>query len=312
MKWIEISIQTTNEAIESITYILDKHGFSGLVTEDSADLIKSHRSTFGEIYELNPDYYPEEGVRVKSYIQDTRNLSEILEKIQAEINELKSFGIDIGQNQITQNEVDEEDWSTAWKKYYKPVKVSENVTIKPIWETYEPTSPDEIIIELDPGMAFGTGTHPTTMLSIQALEKYMSGNELILDVGCGSGILSIAAAKLGADTVYAYDLDEIAVKSSKANIAENDLSNKIIVQQNNLLNDIHKQADLIVANILAEIIVKFVDDAWENLKNNGIFITSGIIQDKKQLVLDELVKQGFEVIEIKELEDWVSIIARKP
>lgn len=312
MNWIEISIQTTNEAVESITYILDKYGFSGLVTEDSADLVNAHSTTFGKIYELNPDFYPEEGVRVKSYIQDTTNLTEKISEIKTEINKLESFGIDIGKNEITQSEVHEEDWATAWKKYYKPVQVSDSITIKPTWETYEPKSTNEIIIELDPGMAFGTGTHPTTMLSIQALEKYMENRKEILDVGCGSGVLSIAASKLGAETVYAYDLDEIAVKSSKMNIAENSLSDKIIVQQNNLLNDIHMQADLIVANILAEIIVKFVDDAWENLKNDGIFITSGIIQDKKQLVLDELKKHGFEVIEINELEDWVSIIARKP
>lgn len=312
MNWVEISIQTTNEAVESITYILNKYGFSGVVIEDSADLVNAHSTTFGKIYELNPDFYPTEGVRVKSYIQDTTNLSEKIKAIKADIDALKAFDIDIGKNEITQIEIDEEDWANAWKKYYKPVQVSDSITIKPTWETYEPKNADEIIIELDPGMAFGTGTHPTTMLSIQALEKYMGDRKEILDVGCGSGVLSIAASKLGAEKVYAYDLDEIAVKSSKLNIAENELSGTIIVQQNNLLNDIHKQADLIVANILAEIIIKFVDDAWENLKNDGIFITSGIIQDKKQLVLDELAKHGFEIIEINELEDWVSIIARKP
>jgi ribosomal protein L11 methyltransferase len=312
MKWAEVSIQTTNEAIEPIAYILEKHGLSGLVVEDPEDLKKLHRSQFGEVYELNPDDYPDDGVRIKSYVKVNSYLKDTLDELKQDIYQLQEFDIDIGKNEISVSEVDEEDWATAWKKYYKPIRISNLITIKPTWETYTPENKDEVIIELDPGMAFGTGTHPTTMLSIQALEKYIRQNQIVLDVGCGSGVLSIAAAKLGAEKVYAYDLDELAVTSSKQNIEQNNLSDRIAVQQNNLLQGVSLEADVIVSNILAEIIVKFIDDAWNNLKREGIFITSGIIQNKKQLVLDGLTHRGFEVIEVNELEEWISIIAKKP
>lgn len=312
MKWAEISIQTTNEAIEAISNILHEIGASGLIIEDPLDIVKIKRSTFGEVYELNPDDYPEEGVRIKAYLPVNSYIKDTVDDIKQAINNLSKFDIDLGKNELTINEVHEKDWATAWKKYYKPLQVSNRITIKPTWENYQPINKNEIIIELDPGMAFGTGTHPTTILSIRALEKYMNDNDTVIDVGCGSGVLSIAAAKLEAESVFAYDLDEIAVKSSKLNIEQNKLSDVITVKQNNLLDNIDFKADLIVSNILAEIIVKFVDEAWNNLRRNGVFITSGIIENKKQLVLDKLRVQGFEVIEVNELEEWISIIAKKP
>src|SRR5699024_7062180 len=182
MKWAEVSIQTTNEAIEPISYILEKHDLSGLVVEDPEDLKKLHNSRFGEIYELNPDDYPEEGVRIKSYVKVNRYLKDTLDELRRDIHQLQKFGLDIGKNEVSISEIDEEDWATAWKKYYKPIRVSNQITIKPTWEKYTPDDKDEIIIELDPGMAFGTGTHPTTMLSIQALEKYTEQNQTVLDV----------------------------------------------------------------------------------------------------------------------------------
>jgi len=312
MKWTELCIQTTNEAVEAISNILHETGASGLVIEDPLDLVKIRNSKFGEVYALNPDDYPEDGVRIKAYLSVNSNLKDAIAEIKQAINNLRTFDIDLGKNEVTLSEVDEVDWATAWKKYYKPLRVSNRITIKPTWEAYEPVNSDEIIIELDPGMAFGTGTHPTTMLSIQALEKYSKIDDVVIDVGCGSGVLSIASAKLGADKIFAYDLDEVAVKSSKMNIELNQLSDKITVKQNNLLDLINLNADLIVSNILAEIIVQFVDDAWNNLKKEGIFITSGIIQNKKELVLDELKVQGFKIIEINESEEWISIIAQKP
>lgn len=311
MNWTEVCIHTTREAVESISYVLHEAGLSGLIIEDPLDLIKARDSQFGEIYELNPNDYPEEGVRIKAYLPVNSYLKDSIAEIREEINKLTDYH-DMGKNEITLSEVHEEDWATAWKKYYKPLQVTDNITIKPIWETYEPKRDSEIIIEMDPGMAFGTGTHPTTVLSIQALEKYAEPSNIVIDVGSGSGVLSIAAAKLGAEKVYAYDLDEVAVKSSKSNIAMNELTDKISVKQNNLLRNVDLQAEVIVSNILAEIIVKFVDDAWKNLKNKGFFITSGIIETKKETVLEQLKHQGFEIIEVNELEEWISIVAMKP
>ncbi|MCF3941812.1 50S ribosomal protein L11 methyltransferase [Oceanobacillus alkalisoli] len=310
MNWTEICIHTTNEAIESISYVVQEAGASGLVIEDPLDLVKAREAQFGEIYELDPKDFPDEGVRIKTYLPANSHLKDAIDKIRQEINALAAFH-DLGKNEITFSEVHEEDWATAWKKYYKPVQVTDNITIKPIWEDYHRAKENEMIIEMDPGMAFGTGTHPTTILSIQALEKYLKQNESVIDVGSGSGILTIAAAKLGAAKIHAFDLDEVAVKSSKANIQLNDLASEITVNQNDLLKGINLEADLIVSNILAEIIVKFVSDAWSNLKNGGYFITSGIINDKKDMVLEELRNAGFEIVEQNELEDWISIIARK-
>ncbi|MGJ9457014.1 50S ribosomal protein L11 methyltransferase [Oceanobacillus sp. CF4.6] len=311
MKWSEISIHTTNEAIEPISNILHETGASGLVIEDPLDLVKVRENVFGEIYDLDPNEYPEEGVRIKAYLPINSFLSETVEEIKQAITNLLIYDIDLGTNQVSLSEINEEEWATAWKKYYKPVKISKKITITPTWEEYSPVSTDEIIIELDPGMAFGTGTHPTTVLSIQALEAYLTKEDVVIDVGCGSGVLSIAASKLGAKKVYAYDLDEIAVDSTKLNAKVNQLDQQIVVKQNNLLNNINMKADVIVSNILAEIIVRFVDDAWNNLVDGGLFITSGIIQNKKQLVKDKLLEQGFEIVAVNEMEDWISIVAKK-
>ncbi|MCA0970030.1 50S ribosomal protein L11 methyltransferase [Halobacillus litoralis] len=311
MKWSEFCIHTTNEAIEPISNILHESGASGVVIEDPKDL-EREQAPLGEIYELNPDDYPEEGVRVKAYLPVNSFLAETVDEIKESINNLTTFGIELGRNEISMSEINEEDWATAWKKYYKPVKISEKITIIPTWEDYTPVSSDEIIIEMDPGMAFGTGTHPTTVLSIQALEQYLEKGDKVLDVGAGSGILSVASVLLGASHAYAYDLDDVAVKSTQLNAELNQVQEKVTSKHNNLLQGVEMEADLIVSNILAEIIVQFTDDAFNRVKPGGYFITCGIISGKKDMVRDRLVESGFEIVETNKMEDWISIIAKKP
>ncbi|MFD2046112.1 50S ribosomal protein L11 methyltransferase [Ornithinibacillus salinisoli] len=311
MKWTEICIHTTNEAVEPISNILHETGASGVVIEDPMDLIIERDTNFGEIYELSSEDYPDEGVFIKAYLPISSFLVETVEEIKHAINNLITFDIELGHNQVTLSEVHEEDWATAWKKYYKPIHISDRITITPTWEDYSPKRKNELVIELDPGMAFGTGTHPTTILSVQALETYLKHGDTVIDVGCGSGVLSIASVLLGADKAFAYDLDEVAVKSTLLNAKVNKVHEKIETKQNNLLHQVNQNADVIVSNILAEIIVQFISDAWKNLKHEGLFITSGIIQSKKHTVLEALQIQGFEIIKINELEDWVSIIAKK-
>lgn len=311
MKWSEICVHTSNEAVEPISNILHEAGASGVVIEDPKDLVKERDTFFGEVYELNPNDYPEVGVYVKAYLAVNSFLGEAIEEIKQSVDNLLVYDIDLGQNKITVSEVNEEDWATAWKKYYKPVKISEKITIIPTWEEYTPVFSDEIIIELDPGMAFGTGTHPTTVLSVQALERFVSKNDRVIDVGAGSGVLSIASVLLGANQVYSYDLDDVAVKSTLINAKLNNVEDRIHPKQNNLLENVDFKADIIVANILAEIIVRFVHDAYRILNPGGIFITAGIIQAKKKQVKDELVSAGFDCIEVNQMEDWVSIIAKK-
>lgn len=311
VKWSEISIHTTNEAIEPISNILHEAGASGVVIEDPFDLTKEREDQFGEIYQLDPKDYPVEGVIIKAYLPVNSFLGETVDGIKEAINGLILHNIDIGLNKVSISEVNEEEWATAWKKYYHPVKISERFTIVPTWEEYTPVNSDELIIELDPGMAFGTGTHPTTVMCIQALERTVQRGDQIIDVGTGSGVLSIAAAMLGASEISAFDLDQVAVTTAKMNIKLNKVQNTVNVSQKNLLDGVEGMVDGIVANILAEVIVRFTDDAARIVKKGGYFIASGIIQQKKQDVKDALNKSGFEIQETLLMEDWVALIARR-
>ncbi|WP_026584465.1 50S ribosomal protein L11 methyltransferase [Bacillus sp. J33] len=311
MKWSEISIHTTNEAVEPISNILHEAGASGVVIEDPLELVKERKDQFGEIYQLDPQDYPEEGVVVKAYLPVNSFLGETVDEIKEAINNLMLFNIDIGANKVSISEVNEEEWATAWKKYYNPVKISERFTIVPTWEEYNPVSSDELIIELDPGMAFGTGTHPTTVMCIQALERTVKQGDTVVDVGTGSGVLSIAAAMLGAEKVKALDLDEVAVNSARLNIKLNKVQQIVDVSQNNLLDGIDEKADIIVANILAEVILRFTDDVASAVKEGGYFIASGIIQQKKQEVRDAIAAAGFDIEETIQMEDWVAIIGKR-
>jgi len=312
MNWSELCIHTTNEAIEPVSNILHEAGASGVVIEDKADFLKTRENVFGEIYDLDPEDYPEEGVILKAYLPVNSFLGETVDQIKEAINQLMTYDIDLGLNKVSVSEVNEEQWATAWKKYYKPVKISNHITITPTWEDYTPVSADELIIELDPGMAFGTGTHPTTVLSIQAIENYLSEGDTVIDVGTGSGVLSIAAAKLGASHVDAYDLDEVAVHSARINTKLNHVHDDVTIKQNNLLHGVEKSVDIVVANILAEIILLFEHDAFKALKPGGYFITSGIIMQKKEHVKQALIEAGFDIIEVNQMEDWISIVAKKP
>lgn len=311
LKWSEVSVHTTQEAVEPVCHILHEAGASGVVIEDPADLLKLWGVHYGEIYQLSPDDYPEEGVMIKAYFPVNAQFEAKVESIKAAITNLQEYGIEIGHNKVTLHEVVEEEWATAWKKYYKPIRISETMTITPTWEEYEPESANECIIELDPGMAFGTGTHPTTILCIQAMEKVIRDEDFVIDVGTGSGILSIAAAKLGANNVLALDLDEVAVKSAQANIDLNEVGKIVTIKQNDLLEGIEASCDVVVANILAEVIVTFVQDVARVLKDGGTYIASGIISRKRAEVEDAMRAEGLEISEVMEMEDWVAIIAKK-
>lgn len=312
MKWSELSVHTTNEAIEAVSNILHEAGASGVVIEDSEDFGKVREDQFGEIYSLDPEDFPKDGVIVKAYLPVNSFLGETVEAVKESIETLRSFNIDIGMNVITVSEVNEEDWATAWKKYYHPVKISQRFTIVPTWEDYRPVSSDELIIELDPGMAFGTGTHPTTVMSLQALESYVKPGDRVIDVGTGSGVLSIGAALLDAKEVHALDLDEVAVRSAKTNVELNNIQDRVEVVQGNLLDTVDAPGDVVVANILAEIIMSFTDDAFKIVKPGGIYITSGIIGAYKNDVKQSLEGSGFIVEDVLMMEDWVTIISKKP
>ena len=205
----------------------------------------------------------------------------------------------------------EEDWDHSWKAHYQPIHVTENLVIKPSWL---PRLNDDDVVEilLDPGMAFGSGTHETTRLCLQLLERYITDTSKVVDVGCGSGVLAIAAIKLGSESVYGVDLDEMAVIRARENAALN--NHNILLEKNNLMDGVASlgwKPNLIVANILAQVIVGMLSDVDEVLDEGNVFICSGIIDNEKDMVVDALIEYGFEVIEICEENGWVAIVGKK-
>lgn len=315
MDWTEVSVMTTSEAVEAVSNILMEHGASGVSIEDAKDFAKLKPGRYGdhgEIIDPNDLTYITQGAIVSAYYPNNQHIDQQAARIGDEVRGLSKFNLNPGPAEITITPVANKDWQTAWEKYYHPVSISRFITIVPSWEDYQPKSDQEKIVRLDPGMAFGTGTHPTTRLSLQALEIVMQGNETILDVGTGSGVLSIAAKLMGAGPIQAFDVDDIAVRSAEKNIQLNPAAKDIHVSANDLLKGIHQQVDIVVANILAEIIIPLVPQAYENLKPGGYFLTSGIIKDKYEVVKKQLVAGGFQIIETLRMKDWYGIIAQKP
>lgn len=306
---MEVQIHTTNEAVEPVSNMLMDCGANGVVIDDPKML--EYNDALGERYELNPNKYPSEGVYIKAYFVHDDALAPVVKQIENRLIQLAELDIPIGKGTIIQSVMQETDWENEWKQYFKPVRISEHIAIVPTWETYEKEEPHVEIVRIDPGMAFGTGTHATTILSVAGLEQVLRRDDLVIDVGSGSGILSIAAILLGGKKVYAYDYDKVAVQSTINNRNLNKMQKQIQVKQNDLLKGVKHEANIIVSNILAHVLLDLVDDAYKLLKHRGYFITSGIITDKAHLVREKLEAANFKIIQINKMENWVSIIAQK-
>lgn len=310
MKWTEIKVKTTTEAVEAVANIFYEIGAQGVVIEDPNDFLYQQKD------EISWDYIEEEvymngyeGAIVKAYLSEEDNLLAKIESIRESVNNLPSFGLNIGDGLIELEEINQQDWENAWKQYYKPIKVSDKIVIKPTWEAYE-AKEDELIIELDPGMAFGTGTHETTNMCIQALERYLKKDDLVLDIGCGSGILSIAAAKLGAKSVVGVDLDPMAVRVAKENTQQNNMAGLVEIRQGNLTDVVKEKSNIVVANIIADIIIKLADDVADFMKEDGLFISSGIIMPRLEDVKTAIESKGFTILEVNTQGEWSCIIAK--
>ncbi|WP_455542309.1 50S ribosomal protein L11 methyltransferase [Intestinibacter sp.] len=311
MNWTEVTIKTTTEAVEAISNILMEERCGGVMIEDPKDFL------FQKKNELDWDYVEEEvfnkshqdGVLIKTYIPEERNVLELIETVKARISLLPACGLDIGEGTVSLSNVNESDWANEWKKYYKPTKIGKKIVVKPSWEEYEKQEGD-LIIELDPGMAFGTGTHETTSMCIRELENYVDETKTVFDIGCGSGILAIAAAELGAKEVVAGDLDEVAVKVSKENCEINHVSDKVVVKHGSLFEVVDSKADVIVANIIADIIKILAKDVSKFLKEDGVFISSGIILAKIDEVCQSLEENGFEIVKVERLGEWSAIVSK--
>ena len=286
--WQELTITVSREAEEAVSNILIDLGSQGVAIDDSADYL-GEAGPFGEVL---PQVEQLNTVAITAYYPETANLEMIRQEVKERLAQLRDFGLEIGETQLTTQQLAEEDWADNWKKYFEPARITHDLTIVPSWTDYE-AGPSEKVIKLDPGMAFGTGTHPTTKMSLFALEQVLRSGEIVLDVGTGSGVLSIASSLLGAKEIFAYDLDDVAVRVAQENIALNAGTENIHVAAGDLLKGVDIEADVIVANILADILVNLTDDAYRLLKDEGYLIMSGIISEKWNLVRESAEAAGF-------------------
>ncbi|NLL05142.1 MAG: 50S ribosomal protein L11 methyltransferase [Clostridiaceae bacterium] len=309
MIWYEVRIKTTEEAYDAVTEMLTRIGAGGVAIEDPNDII-SELSKPDTLDYADDEFLSslEDGVTIKAYFSEEVSISELTTLIEEKLKFIGQF-LEVGEGFIGTSQVNDEDWSTSWKKYYKPLKLTDKLVIKPSWENYEKKE-DEIVIEMDPGMAFGTGTHETTKMCSVLLEKYINHGDTVVDLGCGTAILSIISAKLGAKSVTAVDIDEVAVKVAKENCEINDVTSQVAVFRG-VIDDLKKEkVDIIVANIIANVIIDISDKISSYLKKDGLFITSGIIKERKEEVLETYTKLGFECEQVDELGEWVAIVFR--
>lgn len=313
MKWVEVIVKTSPENEDLVTNILYEAGAAGLAIEDPQDLVdltENRESWEWDFIDSNLLKFPHDGVGLKAYFSESDDIKKIVDFIEDRIvrTPMKEDGQSYGE--VILNSIDDEEFAESWKKYYKPLRIGEKIVIKPSWEDYE-VEENDILIELDPGMAFGTGTHETTSLCVEALESFVKPGDHIYDIGCGSGILSIVAAKLGAKKVVGIDIDPVCVEVSNENIKLNKVDHIVKAYQGDLFEVVDEKVDLIVSNIIAEMIAGMVEDLNKYLLDNGIFIASGIILSKVDLVENALLENGFKIIEIKRLREWACIIAQK-
>jgi ribosomal protein L11 methyltransferase len=308
MQWQEISV-TTNEVMEeAVTNLFYEIGAAGVVIEDPKLIERYIQTQNWDDYDL-PEVFDADHVVVKGYLPVDEKLPLLLEQFNGALAALSAF-FDDYYAKVQLIRVLEEDWANSWKDYYKPQRIGEKIVVVPSWEEYK-TEKDDIIITLDPGMAFGTGGHPTTVICIRLLEKYVKPQDKVVDVGTGSGILSIAAAKLGALSVEAIDLDTLAVRMAKLNVKANNVENIVKVSHGNLLDNVEGKHDLIVSNIIANVIIEMSADVYDKLNKSGLFIASGIIDERLDDVLQKLKETGFVITEVIENESWRGIVAAK-
>ena len=308
--WIEITIHTTNEASEIVESILLDYGSTGVAIEDPTTLEENLHDDFGTIVELSPTDFPDVGVIVKGYINELNFDDETFTRFKGELEQLGQ-NINIGEFfKIETTTIKDSDWENSWKDYFDILNIGEKFVIVPTWREYE-NEENKYVINIDPGMAFGTGGHETTSLCIKNLEKYVKPHDNIIDVGCGSGILSIATSYLTDGEIKAVDLDKLAVDVSRENFALNNLENRIAVEEASLLTKETKKYNVIVANILAHIIELMLDDAYNLLEDGGYYITSGIIKDKKDELLEKMLERGFKLVEETSDNEWYSFVVTK-
>lgn len=319
MKWTRVTIETTTEATDMLSYVLSEYGVEGIEVEDKIPLSDADKKAM--FIDILPELPPDDGVAyISCYIDDKLDKRELCCYIDRQLKEMAGY-MNIGSGNISIGETEDKDWINNWKDFFHPFRLEDNIVIQPTWAEHADIRPDDIVIHIDPGTAFGTGSHETTKLCIANLKKFMKpdGSTDVMDAGCGSGILSIIAMKLGARKVYGIDIDELAVKASKENLELNQIpAEDYEIVKGDVIGDrefaksaaMIGQYDIVVANILADVIIPLSAVIRPFMKKEGIFITSGIINTKKEAVKNALEDNGFEIVDISYMGEWVSIVAK--
>ena len=317
MKWNKITIDTTVEATDMISYALGELGVEGIEIEDHVPLTEEERKIM--YVDMLPDEIaPNDGTaKISCYIEPDVDIESLSMKIKEELANISQF-MDIGAGTLSFGETEDKDWINNWKQFFKPFRLDETIIIKPTWETVEDVGENDIVVEIDPGTAFGTGSHETTRLCISQIKRFLKPGSKVLDLGCGSGILSIIALKLGAGKVVGTDIDPNAIIATKENLEVNHIfEGDMIPYEGNLLEDEELcvkigdgQYDIVVANILADVIIPLSSVARRFMKPDGYFITSGIINTKEEEVKQAMIQNGFEIEDIIHMGEWVSIVGR--
>lgn len=306
MEWLEIDVRVPAEDVEAVSDILIEMGNGGVVIEDPALILQYESETHPDEWAVPGRPKADGPVHVKAYLPFEDDESALVGKMLILRERLTCMSDPL----ISYSKVAEEDWAEVWKKYYKPVRVGQKLVIKPSWEDYRPLAGD-LVIEMDPGMAFGCGTHATTALCLKLLEKYVRLGVTVYDIGTGSGILALAAARLGAGRVLAADTDPVACRTAAENVERNNAGGIVSVTQGSLAELAAGGADLIVANIIADVIAGLAPGVAAALRPGGIFIASGIILDRAEMVRSALAAAGLTICEAPEDGLWVALAAKK-
>ena len=311
MEWMELIVHTTTEGSDQVSALLMESGASGTMIEDKSDIPdpdKPHgiwEIIDPKLLENMPD-----DVLVHAWFEENETLSSLLDSIRSRLSALSETSGIFGPLKLQTRSVSDQSWTDVWKKYFKPFYAGVHLVVKPTWEPFEP-KPGDKIIEIDPGMAFGSGTHETTGMCLSLLEELITGGEKIIDVGTGSGILAIGAALLGAGHVLAIDIDPDAVNVARENVAHNRVGEIVSVQQGNLLDRVSDICDICVANIISDVIISFAAPLLNHIRPGGLFICSGIVSLRADEVAGALKAAGYEILRRETRGEWTAFVSRR-
>ena len=316
MKWNKYTLKTRSEVEDIVISTLADVGVEGVEIEDKVPLTESDKKQM--FVDILPDGPADDGIAyLNFYVEEDQDPQPLLDRVKEALEELRMF-MDIGECTITESQTEDKDWINNWKQYFHQFYV-DDILIIPSWEEVKPEDQDKMIIHIDPGTAFGTGMHETTQLCMRQLKKYVNKDTQILDVGTGSGILSIAALKLGAAHAVGTDLDPCAISAVRENLEANDVPvSDMDMILGNIIDDKaiqdkvgYEKYDIVVANILADVLIPLTPVILHQMKKGGLYITSGIIDDKEESVVAAVKAAGLEVVEVTHQGEWVSVTARK-